>query len=424
MSLFHGEHRVKDRIIPITERRLRPLDGRPLDGGLPKRRGGSSAALPAPWRLMAAAAACLAVLLAASPAPASEKEAGAGRDPGPFLAGVDVSHLALFEKRGKTYKDQGKARDALEILTSRGVNAVRLRIWTGTSEEAAKDPYNRGNTLEYTIPLAQRVKKARLHFLLDFHYSDSWADPGTQKKPETWKDLPFDALQQRMFEYNRDVIAALKRAGAMPDAVQVGNEITPGMLWPDGRVGGPSDTPEQWARLGDLLKAAIRGIREAAGTQPPKIMIHIDRGGSWGVTQWFFDHLRDQKVEYDILGESYYPFWHGTLEDLRTCLTNAAARYGKEVVVVETAFPWEEPGGKPVAGIEPGPEGQCRFVEALGRIVKEVPGGKGRGIYWWAAEFVPSDGLNLAGFERRSFFDRDGNALPVIEAFGKLARGR
>lgn len=341
-----------------------------------------------------------------------------------FLAGADCSHVGFFEAHGKTYREGGVAVDPFLILKRDGINCVRLRLFTGSNEYAKQDSYNTINNLTYTVPLAARVKKAGLQFLLDFHYSDTWADPDKQAKPAAWKELPFDQLEQRLFEYNRDCIAAFKKAGAMPEYVQVGNEITPGMLWTDGKVGGKFDTPEQWQKLGRLLKAAIRGITEAAGSDMPKLVIHIDRGGDWKATQWFFDHLREQQVNFDIIGESYYPFWHGSLEALQTCLTNAAQRYQKPVMVAETAFPWDTKsrGDKTIVGIMPGKDGQVQFMEKLAAIVKGVPNGKGIGIFYWAAEFQPLPGTGLAGFENSSFFDEDGNALPVIKTFGQTSK--
>jgi arabinogalactan endo-1,4-beta-galactosidase len=256
--------------------------------------------------------------------------------------------------------------------------------------------------------------------LLSFHYSDSWADPGKQTKPAAWTNLTFLQLEQQMYDYSSNAIAAFKAANAMPDYIQVGNEIIGGLLWPDGRVGGSYDTPAQWAQFGRLVKAAIRGIKDAAGTNQPKIMIHIDRGGDWGATQWFFDSLLQQQVEFDLIGQSYYPWWHGNLDALRNCLTNAAIRYGKPVLVAETAFPWTNSPYNPNLGIPSSTDGQVQFVSALAEILKRVPGGKGAGICWWGAEYVPVAGFNLASFHRTSFFDFEGNALPVVQAFGQL----
>ena len=228
---------------------------------------------------------------------------------GEFLSGADFSHLAFFEDRGIIYKDAGQPQDACGILSRHGLNCVRLRLFTSSAAQAQADPYSYTNNLDYTLPLAVRAKNAGLQLLLNFHYSDTWADPGQQTKPAAWTDLTtFDALEQQMYDYNSNAIAAFKAARAMPEYVQVGNEIIGGMLWPDGRVGGSYDTSTQWSQLGRLIKAAIRGIKDAAGTNKPGIMIHIDRGGDWDGTRWFFDHLGQQQVEFDAIGQSYYPF--------------------------------------------------------------------------------------------------------------------
>jgi arabinogalactan endo-1,4-beta-galactosidase len=344
-----------------------------------------------------------------------------------FIAGADFSHAAFFEARGKVYRSGGQARDPFAILRTNGLTCVRLRLFTSSAQQAASNPYNYINNLDYTLPLAVRVKQAGLRLQLDFHYSDTWADPGKQTKPAAWTNLSFTQLEQRIYEYSRDTITAFKQAGALPDDVQIGNEITPGLLWPDGRVGGSYDTAAQWSNLGRLLKSAIRGVREAASPAVPRIVIHIDRGGDWAATQGFFDKLNTQQVPCDIIGLSYYPFWHGTLDQLRTCLTNAAARYGKPVLIAETAFPWvatnwDGSTAAPIVGINPSAAGQVQFAETLAGIVKAVPNGRGLGIFWWGSEYQPLSGHNLAGFEGRSFFDYQGNALPVVGALGRQAR--
>jgi arabinogalactan endo-1,4-beta-galactosidase len=336
-----------------------------------------------------------------------------------FVAGADMSHLVFFEDRGIVYRNGGVPEDALVILQRRGLNCARLRLFTSSAEQAQANPYNSTNNLDYTLPLAVRVRKAGLQFMLDFHYSDSWADPGKQTKPAAWTNLSFTQLEQQMYDYNSNTIAAFKAAGAMPDYVQVGNEIIQGLLWPDGKVGGSSDTPAQWQKLGVLLKAAIRGIRDAAGARSPKLVIHIDRGGDWAGTQWFFDNLRQQQVEFDIIGESYYPWWHGGLDALRRCLTNAAVRYGKPLMIAETAFPWAT-NGAPIVGIDPGTDGQVAFIIELAKAIKNVPGGKGIGIFWWGTEYQRVPGVSLAGFDTRSFFGADGNVLPAADALGQL----
>ena len=337
---------------------------------------------------------------------------------GEFIGGVDASHLKFFEDRGVVYRDAGRVGDALEIFRKRGITCVRLRLFTSSATQAQADPYNRTNNLDYTIPLAKRVKQAGLQFLLDFHYSDSWADPGKQSKPSAWTNLDFNGLEERMREYNSNCICTFKAAGAMPDYVQLGNEITSGLLWPDGRVGGTYETPTQWSQLGRLLKAAARGVLDASGSQAPKLMVHIDRGGDWPTTQWFFDNLQVQQVPFDLIGETYYPFWHGDLNGLRDCLGRAVARYDKPVVVAETAFPWTN--STEVIGIPATPAGQSAFVVELAKAVKSLPRGKGLGIFWWGTEYQHVDGVGTAGFEYRSFFGFGGDALPATETYGQL----
>lgn len=337
---------------------------------------------------------------------------------GEFLAGADMSHLSFFEDRGITYRENGVARDALVLLRERGLNCVRLRLFTSSAAQAQADPYNYTNNLSYTLPLAVRVKNAGLKFLLDFHYSDTWADPAHQSKPTAWTNLNFTALKSQVRSYTSNAIAAFAAAGAMPDIVQVGNEISPGLLWNDGRVGGSFDTPAQWAQLGQLLTNAIQGIKDVAGNQMPKVVIHIDRGGDWAGTQWFFDNLIQQQVPFDIIGESYYPWWHGSPAVLATCLTNAVNRYGKPVLVMETAFP--RASSTNLFGIPASTNGQVQFVTELARIVKGIPGGMGAGIFWWGSEYQQLAGYALAGFDLRSLFGGNGDILPAATALGAL----
>jgi arabinogalactan endo-1,4-beta-galactosidase len=337
----------------------------------------------------------------------------------PFVAGADFSLLSFFEDRGIHYKDRGQVLDGLSILKNHGFTCVRLRLFTSSAAQAQADPYNYTNNLTYTVPLAVRVKNAGLQFMLDFHYSDTWADPGHQAIPSAWTNLSFPQLVQQMHDYNSNAIASFNAAGAMPDFVQVGNEITGGMLWPYGQVNG---TSPQWSQLGQLMNSAIQGIKDAAGAQMPKIIVHIDRGGDWGTTQWFFDNLLQQGVQFDIIGESYYPFWHGPLSALSNCLSSAAKRYGKPVFVAETAFPWTNSFWTTnIVGLTPSPTGQVQYAVALAQVVKSVPNRMGAGVFYWGSEYQKVNGVNEAGFNTASFFDAGGNFLPGGNTFGQMA---
>ncbi len=355
----------------------------------------------------------------------------AASDP-PFYLGADISTLTQVEGRGGVYLDNGKPADALALFMKHGWTCFRLRIWV--------DPRGGANGLEYTTKLAKRIKAAGGTFMLDFHYSDWWADPQKQNKPAAWAKLDFDALEKQTETYTADVMRALKAAGATPDFVQIGNEITGGMLWPDGQVKvpvstvkvfagdvqviappKPYDDDKQWARLVRLLNADVRGVRAATTPEDHvRIVVHIDCGGDWPVTQWYFDHLAKGHVAYDVIGQSYYPNYHGTMENLRDNLRETIAHYHKDVMVVETAYPTR--GNPPNAGAAKNmiwpltPEGQKQFLADLIRTVKEAPEHRGIGVNYWHPEatFMPNAtaGRGGRGPDQNSLFDAQGNPLP------------
>ena len=264
------------------------------------------------------------------------------------------------------------------------------------------------------MALAQDAKKLGYKFLLDFHYANSWADPAKQPTPEAWKDLSHQARVKKVFEYTRDTIAAFRDAGVLPDMVQIGNEVTHGILWPDGKL------PEHWDNFADYMRAGIKGVDAGRGKNPrPKIMIHIDQGGSVVKTKYFFDKLNSYKIPYAVIGFSYYPWWHGTLMDLRENLAFAANTYGKDIIVVETAYNWR-PARESADRVGPfpeTPEGQREFLDELTRVVMATPNGHGQGIFWWEPA-VGSRGSLVS----RSFFDENGNSLPVLSVFDKYTR--
>ena len=238
-----------------------------------------------------------------------------------FILGMDVSFMDEIEQHGGSYSDvDGKEQDLLSILKINDANAIRLRIWN--------DPVGGFCNLERTVEVAKRIKEQGLKFLLDFHYSDRWADPANQWKPKAWENLSYEELQRAVCMYTADVLRTLKEHDALPDMVQVGNEITPGMLWNEGRVGGEEhDTDEQWERFAGLVKYGIAAVKSVDADI--QIMIHIDRGGDNAESRKFYDRFEALGVEFDIIGLSYYPWWHGTLDALRDNLHDLAERYGK-----------------------------------------------------------------------------------------------
>ena len=228
-------------------------------------------------------------------------------------------------------------------------------------------------------------------------------------------------LEKAVFEFTRDAIAAMDRAKVSPEMVQIGNEITNGFLWDDGKLSGGSDNSQseaQWGRFAGLLKAAIRGIKEGREGKPAiPIMIHVDRGGDNAACRWFFNHLRDRDVEFDLIGLSYYPWWQGTLDDLRKNLDELPARYEKDVIIVETGYPCSPAGVDskwPGADKLPAsPEAQRAFLAALVKVARGAAGGHCKGIYYWEPAWLSTRTHRSMWYER-GFFDRDGNLLDSI----------
>jgi arabinogalactan endo-1,4-beta-galactosidase len=316
-----------------------------------------------------------------------------------YAIGADVSFAPQAEQEGIVFKDHGVPAPVLEMLKSHGYNWIRLRIFYA--------PTDLPNNLDYTIASGKAAKKLGFHFLLDFHYSDTWADPAKQFTPKAWIGLMHDQLVKEVFAYTRDTIAAFRSANVLPDVVQVGNEITNGMLWPDGRL------PDHWDHFADLVKAGIAGVAAGAGDSPhPRIMIHIEKSGDQPATKYFFDNLNSYHVPYDVIGQSYYPWWHGSLKDLQSNLRFMAKKYKKDIFVVETAYNWKptEYLAKPAPFPET-PAGQKMFLEEVNRVLRKTPHGLGKGIFWWEPAVPPGS------LTSRSFFNDNSDALPVITVF-------
>jgi len=320
-----------------------------------------------------------------------------------YAVGADVSFLRQAERNGAVFKENGVAKPVLEILKEHGYNWIRLRLF--------HTPSDLPHDLAYTIAQARDAKRLGFKFLLDFHYADSWADPGKQPIPKAWQTKSHRELVTAVFEYTRDTIAAFRDAGVLPDMVQIGNEISSGMLWPDGKL------PENWDLFADLVRAGIKGVDTGRGNEPrPRIMIHIERSCDQQATRWFFDKLNSYGVPYDVIGQSYYPWWHGSLDDLRKNLKFMATEYKKDIVLVEVAYNWR-PGNylNKAAPFPESPEGQRSFLDQVNQAVMATPNGRGKGIFWWE----PAVQGDLAV---RSFFDQQGNVLPVITVFDHSRR--
>ncbi|MCX7968199.1 MAG: arabinogalactan endo-1,4-beta-galactosidase [Armatimonadetes bacterium] len=340
----------------------------------------------------------------------SRTEGGRGQTDEKFLIGGDISALAKMEGLGAVYRDGGLKQDAIQIMRRYGANCFRLRIFVNPTGEGFVV-----NDLAYTIALAKRIKSSGAKFLLNFHYSDTWADPKQQIKPKAWSDLTFNELVEQVENYTRDCLQAMKREGILPDFVQPGNEITGGFLWDDGRLDG---SEVQWEKFVKLLSSAIKAIRE---TSPQaKVIVHIDRGGDWQATHWFFENLERRKVDYDIIGLSYYPFWHGSIERLKENLNRTAKRFRKPIFIVETAAPNRPTWLPSEIKWEQSPQGQLDFLRELVKVVKETPDGLGIGVLWWFPESVPVPTAKVWWGGAMALFDEKGEPLPALKAFSEF----
>jgi arabinogalactan endo-1,4-beta-galactosidase len=320
-----------------------------------------------------------------------------------YIVGADLSFLKQAEDGGFAFKENGTAKPGLQIFHDHGYGWIRLRVFN--------NPTTLPNSLEYTITLAKEAKKLGFRFLLDFHYADSWADPGKQPIPGAWTGKSHEQLVKEVYEYSRNTIISLIEAGVKPEMVQIGNEVTNGILWPDGKL------PDKWDNFADLIKAGINGVYSGSGeNNRPGIMIHIAQGGSKQKTKEFFDKLMSYDIKFDYIGQSYYPWWHGSLIELRENMAFMASEYKKPIILVEVAYCASSTEYKKNPGPFPEtPEGQREFLEEVNRIVMSAPDNLGAGIFWW-------EPATKGGRSSRDFFDENGNVLPVINVFDKFTR--
>jgi len=376
-----------------------------------------------------------------------------------FIRGMDVSALKAIEESGGKYYENGEEKDLLEILKGRGVNYIRLRLWN--------DPSGKGGgetDLETVKELAKRAKDLEMKVFLDFHYSDFWADPGKQHKPFAWEELSFEELKQAVYEFTYTSLKELDNAGALPDMVQIGNEVNNGMLWPDGMLWPyldefpdyTEDVVGGWSGFGALLQEGLDAIDQIEAETGEEIKSVIHKADAGEGVDWFIKDLEEKGgvTGFDVVGISYYPYWekHGGLRDNYTGWTNllqemtALANRGYEVAVVETSYGFTLEGADDepnhldqerldtIAALDdgrylptPSIQGQADLVREVMEVVNEVPDNKGLGIFYWGGELIPSEGATWKageeygnGYENQALFDFKGNALPSLDVFNKV----
>jgi arabinogalactan endo-1,4-beta-galactosidase len=298
------------------------------------------------------------------------------------MIGADISFLPQIENGagrrflgGGKFFEHGKEVDAIALLKEHGFNYIRLRIFVHPENEHGYSPGQGFCGLDSTLSMARRIKAAGMGLLLDFHYSDYWADPQQQNKPLAWANLDYPTLRDSVRSYTSAVLRSLEAQGTLPDMVQIGNEVNHGLLWPDGHIG-------HLDQLAGLLKAGVEGAEAIAPTMP--VMMHLALGGQNSEARFWLDNMLARGVTFDIIGLSYYPRWHGTLEDLDANLHDLINRYHKPVNVVEYA----------------------NFKREVNDIVFTLPNDMGKGTAIWEP-LGPMSGL----------FDREGNVTDLMGVY-------
>ncbi len=361
--------------------------------------------------------------------------------------GIDVSTYLEELEHGARYFKDGIEIDPLDVFRDNGVEWVRIRLWNNPFSNEGK-PYLAGNCdINHFIKLSKLVMSKGYKILLDFHYSDFWADPGKQFPPKAWKGYDICAMESAVYEYTYHSISMALNEGINIGMVQIGNEITNGFLWPLGKLENEDGTRGNYNNFTTLLKAGIRATRELLPNC--KIILHLERSNDRAVYQEFFNKMQEYDVDYDIIGASYYPYWHGSIDELMRNF-DECKRFGKEIMIMELGYGFTLKGynveGKEArlvidserigndALVKKYPineQGQAKFIKDV------LDNSKAHGVsavFYWEPLWIPGDGICWASVEGQEYigesgksttnewanqclYDYSGNALKALDVF-------
>ena len=359
-----------------------------------------------------------------------------------FIKGMDLSTLLELERCGAKYYDHGVERDVLDIIKDYDVDTIRIRLWNDPKSEDG-EPYGAGNNdLEETIAIGKKVTDAGFGVLLNFHYSDFWADPGKQIKPKAWANYGADELEKAVYDFTLESLQRVLDAGVNVTMIQGGNELSNGLLWPEGKV-------PNYDNIARFVSSGIRACRKINPEIP--IMIHLDNGGNNELyVRWFENYIK-RGEDFEYIGLSYYPFWHGSLDALEFNMNDIAKRFGKELIIAEVSMGYTMEDYKDYEKLEDSErkgyatrpalvekidypmtiQGQVDFTKDFLNRVSNVVNGLGMGFFWWEPAWIPVPGsgwatpaslkyMNDPGpcgneWANQALFDYDGNALPTWE---------
>jgi arabinogalactan endo-1,4-beta-galactosidase len=354
-----------------------------------------------------------------------------GADPatGHMALGGDLSFTPQELAAGAQFSDRGRLGTPVQIMRNNGANFVRMRVWV--------NPPTGYSDLASDLQLARAVHQAGMKIYLDIMYSDFWADPQHEDIPAAWQGQNLAQLTATVNSYTRQVIGAFAKQGTPVDMVSIGNEIRNGMLWPIGQVDWTNNTG--WDNLATLVKSGAAGA-EAANPRGHRlqVMIHFDQGGDNVRSQQFYSNLIARGVTFDVIGLSYYTFFHGTISQMRNNVDAWATQFHKPIVIAETQYAWTMTNGNEVPNLNTGnfvwqpsmlspgypatPGGQLSFVSDELSILAQVPGGLGAGLFYWSPDWIPGvgwePGANVGSPNTNlTLFDFQGVALPSIGIF-------
>ena len=364
-----------------------------------------------------------------------------------MILGIDVSTYLEELEHGAKFLEGQKTVDPLEDFLNNGVNSMRIRIWNDPKSEAG-EPYLAGNCdLENYIRLGKLAKAKGYSLMMDLHYSDFWADPGKQMIPKAWRNYDLPTMVQAVYDFTKNCLIAAVAADVAPEFIQVGNEITNGMLWPMGKLEQPDGSRGNYEHLIPLIDAGCRACREVL--PGAKIVLHLERSNDQAVYQEFFTQMEQADIDFDIIGASYYPYWHGTPQELFANLDNCR-RFGKELMVVELGYGFTTEayrlnGESTRLVIDadrayvPGfteqypvtPAGQEAFIRDFLSMARDHGIS---GIYYWEPLWLPGEGICWASAAGQAYiheegkstanewanqclFDYRGQKLPAFDAF-------
>jgi arabinogalactan endo-1,4-beta-galactosidase len=340
-------------------------------------------------------------------------------DSTPYWRGVDMSFIPEYRDLKATYYVQNKPIDPLVAMKNAGANMLRLRVWV--------NPEKGFCDTSHTVQMASEAKNLGMEVMIDFHYSDFWADPAKQYPPKQWAKYNLEQMCEATRLHTKEVLIKLKAKGVDPKIIAIGNEVRPGMMWPIGQI-----SKNGYAGFTSLLKAGVKGAEEAqkqVKLKPFQIMIHNDAGGDKTECDQFYSKIAAAKVRFDVIGLSYYPWWHGTLDQLKSNLDNLATKFNRPVIVTETAYPftndWKDKTGNFVyektnmnCSFPNTIEGQSQFLTALHQVVKSTPNRLGQGVLYWAPEYIAHPGIETP-CENLALFDFNNQVLPGAYALGE-----